>query len=251
MTVEFSGMDARWGLSGPEIEFYDAELLSVDDMSRFVAADEVSVGVGLMRLLIDRKFVVDRVAVRDTSIEIRQLGGGEWRIQGSPIDQLLPERRPDGGTLGDIEVVGENIDVLFLQPGDERPKRFHITRLAARRDSGRLAVDATVDLPRELGGRMTVAATRLLAAPAGGRDWDIRVDVSDVKLAGVSAMQPVDAARFDAGRGDVDLSLALAGRQVTSATADVNLENIAIAGLADIAVRGRRSGRLAGSHACG
>lgn len=239
MTVEFSGMDARWGLSGPEIEFYDAELLSVDDMSRFVAADEVSVGVGLMRLLIDRKFVVDRIAVRDTSIEIRQLGGGDWWIQGSPVEQLLPERRPDGGDVGDIEVVGENIDVLFLQPGDERPKRFHISHVDARREKGRLAIDAAVELPRELGGRMTVAATRLLAAPADERGWDVRVEVSDVKLAGVSAMQPADAARFDAGRGDVDLSLAIAGRQVTSATADVDLRGIAIAGLADIAVRGR------------
>jgi len=28
MSVEFSGMDARWGLSGPQVEFYDAELMS-------------------------------------------------------------------------------------------------------------------------------------------------------------------------------------------------------------------------------
>ena len=29
MEVQFSGMDARWGLSGPEVKFYNAELLSV------------------------------------------------------------------------------------------------------------------------------------------------------------------------------------------------------------------------------
>ena len=71
MTVEFSGMDARWGLSGPEVEFYDAELLTSGTLTRLVAAEEVSVGVGLMRLLVDRKFVVDHVVVRDTSIEVR------------------------------------------------------------------------------------------------------------------------------------------------------------------------------------
>jgi uncharacterized protein YhdP len=27
MEVEFSGMNARWGLSGPELEFYDTELV--------------------------------------------------------------------------------------------------------------------------------------------------------------------------------------------------------------------------------
>ena len=30
MEVQFSGMDARWGLSGPEVEFYAAELLSME-----------------------------------------------------------------------------------------------------------------------------------------------------------------------------------------------------------------------------
>ncbi|MDH3435326.1 MAG: hypothetical protein OEM60_15790, partial [Gammaproteobacteria bacterium] len=34
LSVEFSGMDARWGLSGPELEFYDAELVSPDRNAR-------------------------------------------------------------------------------------------------------------------------------------------------------------------------------------------------------------------------
>ena len=31
MQVEFSGMNARWGLSGPELEFYGAELVRQDN----------------------------------------------------------------------------------------------------------------------------------------------------------------------------------------------------------------------------
>ncbi len=53
MEVEFSGMNARWGLSGPEVEFYNAELISIENEVRIVAADAVSVGVGLVRLLVD------------------------------------------------------------------------------------------------------------------------------------------------------------------------------------------------------
>ncbi|MDH3410733.1 MAG: hypothetical protein OEN51_15350, partial [Gammaproteobacteria bacterium] len=92
--VEFSGMDARWGLSGPEIEFYDAELIAPESLTRIVAADEVSIGLALTRLLFDRKAVVDRVAVRNTSIEVRRLPNGEWWVQGSRPDQLIPAR-PD------------------------------------------------------------------------------------------------------------------------------------------------------------
>ena len=241
MTVEFSGMDARWGLSGPEVEFYDAELLSQDTMARFVAADEVSVGVGLMRLLIDRKFVVDRVSIRDTSIEVRQRENGEWWIQGSPLDQLFPERRggDNGGDVGSIEIIGEDIELRFLQPGDERPKRFLVSEVLARRDKVRTAIDATVELPDELGRRLNITATQLLSDTAEAPRWDVNVELDGVRLAGVTALQPEEKARFDAGRGDVDLSLAIANKRVESASADIDIENIAIAGLADMAVSGR------------
>jgi uncharacterized protein (TIGR02099 family) len=240
MTVEFSGMDARWGLSGPEVEFYDAELLSVESEARFVAADEVSVGVGLMRLLVDRKFVVDRVSVRDTSIDIRRLPNGEWWIQGSPLDQLFPARRGEGGgDVGRIEIVGEDIELRFMQPGDEKPRRFQVSRIVARRDDARLAIDASVELPDDLGGRLTFAATQLLSDPPEDRSWDVTVEIDDVELAGVTAMQPAEAARFDSGSGDVELSLAYANKRIQSATAEIDIDDIAIAGLADLAVSGR------------
>ena len=89
MSVEFSGMDARWGLRGPEVEFYDAELITQDSLARVVSAEQVSVGIALSNLLFDRQAVVDRVVVRDTTLEVRQLADGTWAVQGSPIDQLL------------------------------------------------------------------------------------------------------------------------------------------------------------------
>jgi len=161
MHVEFSGMDARWGLSGPEVEFYDAELISPNTMARVIAAERVSVGVGLMRLLIDRKAVVDRVFVSDASFEIRQLENGQWWVQGGPIDQLIPARNGStsdstGGGIGAIEIVGEDIELQFLQPGDERPKLFQISRFLVQRDDVRMAIDAEVDLPDELGTSLRV-----------------------------------------------------------------------------------------------
>ncbi|NIA26861.1 MAG: hypothetical protein GWP02_02315, partial [Desulfobulbaceae bacterium] len=240
MSVEFSGMDARWGLSGPQVEFYDAELMSPDNTTRIIAADEVSFGVGVARLLFDRKFVVDRVAVRDTKIEVRQLENGEWWIQGNPIDQLLAGRT--GGTRGNVgrlEIVGEDIELLFLQPGDERPKRFMVSSFLARRDDVRLFIDATVELPRKLGRRLTVAATQLLSLPVEDRSWNVTVDIEDVELAGVTAMQPAEAAKFDSGSGDIELSFEFANKRIKSATANIDIDDIAIAGLADLALSGR------------
>ncbi|MBT8099077.1 MAG: hypothetical protein KJO82_04975, partial [Gammaproteobacteria bacterium] len=37
MQVEFSGMDARWGLRGPELKFHGAELIRNDSGIRVIA----------------------------------------------------------------------------------------------------------------------------------------------------------------------------------------------------------------------
>lgn len=244
MHVEFSGMDARWGLSGPEIEFYDAELTTPDTKARIIAADEVSIGLALTRLLFDRKAVVDRVVVRDTNLEVRQLADGKWWAQGRPIDQLIPARSgaegaSTGAGMGPIEIVGEDIVLQFLQPGDERPRLFRIAQILVHRDDVRMAIDADLELPDDLGRSLTVTATQLLSGPAEERSWDVSVEIDDIRLAGVAALRPTEAVRFESGKGDVELSLAYANKKIQSATADVDIEDISISGLSDLALSGR------------
>ena len=212
MEVEFSGMNARWGLSGPEVEFYNAELISIDNQARIVAADAVGVGVGLVRLLVDRKFVVDRIVVRDTSIELRQLENNQWLVQGSPPDQLLPARPKGsgGGDVGRIEVVGENIRVKILRSGDGRPRNFLIQRLVISRNDVRLAVDAAIDLPGDIGDSVTLSAIQLLTEDDETPSWDVTVEADDIELAGVSTLHTTESAKFDSGRGDLEVSLVVA-----------------------------------------
>lgn len=242
--VEFSGMDARWGLSGPEVEFHDAELMSPGTMARIVAADKVSIGVALSRLLVDRKAIVDRVVISDTTLEVRQLENGQWWVQGSPIDQLIPARNGNasqsaGGGLGPIKIIGEDIRLQFLQPGDERPKLFRVSRFVVQRDNVRMALDANIDLPGELGNGLVVSATQLLSGTVEERGWDVNIEIDDVQLAGVTAMQPLESARFGSGNGDIELSLRYANQRVQSATADVDIEDMSIAGMSDLALSGR------------
>ncbi len=243
MSVEFSGMDARWGLSGPEVEFYDTELIAQDTLARIVAAEQVSVGVALSNLLFDRQAVVDRVVVRETTLEVRQLANGKWSVQGSPIDELLPTREApgddDGEGLGPIEIRLQDIQLNLLQPGDERPKTFDIPLMVINRDDVRMAIDANVGLPEALGEALRVSAVQFLDGPPEERSWDVRLDLRDVRLRGISAMQPLEQARFNGGRGDLDVSLEVVGQRVRSATATVDIRNIDIATLTGLALRGR------------
>ncbi len=184
MQVEFSGMDARWGLSGPELEFYDTELIRTDTQTRLIAAEEVRVSVALTRLLLEGERVIDRIVVSETSLEVRQLEGGGWWAQGAPLDDLLGNRESGRPALTEIEVIAEDIQIIFLQPGDERPRFFLVPRATMSIDERRLAIAADIRPPDDLGGRLAVSATQLLDLPEEERQWDVDIAGDDVNLVG-------------------------------------------------------------------
>jgi uncharacterized protein (TIGR02099 family) len=228
MEVQFSGMNARWGLSGPEVEFYDTELIQPDQQTRAIAADLVSVGISVTSLLFDQKLEVDRVVIRNTSIEIRQLEGGQWRIQGSLLDELPKARASGSQPLGDMEIVGEDIEIFFLQPGDERPHSFSVPNVLVSIDENRIALDVDVRLPDDLGRGINLAATRVLHLPEDQRIWDVSVEADNIELPGWSELHPALDGRLLSGGGDIDVSFALSGKDVSHATLDLDLEEVSL-----------------------
>ena len=228
MHVEFSGMDARWGLSGPEFEFYNAELIRMDTKTRLIAAEKVRVSVALTRLLLEGERVVDRIVVSDTSLELRQLEGGGWWIQGGPVEDLFRNRRKDGPALTDIEFIAEDVQIMFLQPGDERPRAFEVPRASLSIDKRRMAFSADIRPPTDLGRRLGVSATQLLDRPADERQWDISIDGIDLNLAGWSDLQTDGARRVASGSGDLELSIAYGKGGVTNAGAEVDFAGLSL-----------------------
>ena len=228
MDVEFSGMNARWALSGPELEFYDAQLVRPDNRKRSIAADVVSIGVSLNSLLFEGALVVDRVGIRNTSIEINQLENGDWWIQGTAFDELPIAREGGPQRLNDVEVVGENIEIRFLQPGDQRPRLINVPRTLLSIDENRIALDATVRLSEDLGREIKLSATRLLGVPEADRSWDVSVEADDITLAGWSRLQQVEQIEVLSGEGDLDLSMVLADGAVSNATAEVDFSDVSL-----------------------
>ena len=239
MHVEFSGMDARWGLSGPELEFYDTELLRPDNNRRAIAAEVVSVGISLTNLIFDRSFVVDRLVISDTAIEVRQLEDGGWWIQGTEPGELTNAHSGGAGRLLDMDIVGEDIEILFLQPGDQRPRRFQVRSAQVSIDQNRIAVDASIRLPEDLGGQMTVSGTQLAGLPDDERAWDLSVEIDDADLAGWSKLQWATERQILSGEGDLDVSLVVANRRVRTATAEIDFDNVALEEERPFAVAGR------------
>ncbi|NNC78312.1 MAG: TIGR02099 family protein [Woeseiaceae bacterium] len=225
MQVEFSGMDARWGLRGPELKFHGAELIRNDSGIRVIAAREVGVGVSLMRLLIDRTLVVDTVTVTDTSVEVRRTDEGRWLLQGLPIDDLAEFQVGGDSPVGDITIIGEDLVIQLIQPGDERPSQFQVSRILAERDAARIAIDVNLRLPESVGRQVRMAATHIFTA-SDNEPWHVAVETDDLLLAGLLELMPERMRRFTSGAGDVDVTMAVAGKTVLSASGNVDFQNV-------------------------
>ena len=227
MQVEFSGMDARWGLSGPELNFYDAELIRESNNTRLLAAEEVSIGVATLRLLRDRTVVVDRIFVRDTALEIREREDGQWYVQGTPLSELRALNAGGTTAQGAIDIVGEDVELQLLRPGDERPTFINVSSLDIARDAQRIAVDSDIRLPSSMGRQLSIAATQVLDVDPDRRHWDVTLTGRGLELAGLTALVADHVTPLQSGSGSLEVSFRFAPGRVESAVAEFDLREVA------------------------
>lgn len=224
MDVEFSGMNARWRLSGPELSFFDAELIQIETGENLLQAEEVSVGVGLLRLISDRELVVDRVSIRDTMIDIRQNEDGEWLLQGTPVDELIGSRETSTQQDGSVEIVGENIAVAYEHPASGQVLPLTIESLSVLRKQSELILEADIDLPQEFGGRLEVSANQL-DRHYDDSTWQLYIKGNSLAVDGWSRLQPVGLPIVDSGTLDLDLWVDINGGRILRATSDLRIRN--------------------------
>ena len=227
LQVEFSGMDARWGLSGPELNFYDAELIRPMNNTRLLAAAEVSIGVGVLRLLRDRTVVVDRILIRDTTFEVRERADGRWWIQGTTLDQLAAMNKGAETPGGEVEVVGEDVVIQLIRLGDQQPSLIDVSQVTVARDDMRIAIDADVRLPETMGRQMTVAATQVFGSNPENPAWDVSITARELAMDGWTALVADKVVPLASGVGDVDLSVRLTNDGIRQASAEFDFANIA------------------------
>ena len=221
MQVEFSGMDARWRLRGPELNFYDAELVSRDNALTVLNAEEVRVGVGLMRLLLDRELVADRILIRDTTVDVARDADGSWQVQGIPVDTFTSSRMASTENAGPLTVVGEDIRINFSSPERAQPVSLTVDNVEFLRDEMQHGFEASVILPPNLGSRVNLAASQRLSGASPRAPWQVFVEGRSLNVAGLMQLAPEGSLPAAAsGIADVSLWLDVADGGIRSATAN-------------------------------
>ena len=223
MQVEFSGMNARWRLSGPELTFYDAEL-ATDGRARVLHAEEVSLGVELPRLLLDFELVADRVLIRDADVELRQAEDGRWLVQGIPLGETgpAPAGEPDGALVG----IGEDIALHVTLAHRTEPVTLEVDSVQFRREDGQQSVDASLVLPEAFGAELEVAGTQRLPDGGAPAPWRLYVEGEGLDLAALAGLLP-EPPPLASGTADVQLWVELEDGAASSATANFMLADVA------------------------
>jgi uncharacterized protein (TIGR02099 family) len=240
MEVEFSGMNARWRFSGPELSFFDAGLNQEGTGISILTADEVSIGVGLLRLVRDRELVVDRVSIRGSTIDLRQDGNGDWILQGITVAELTGNRDMPSQSGGNIVLVGENLNVEYEHPASGQLVPFTVSSVTVSRNENELGIEAEIDLAEEFGRRLEVSASKRLEAPDDDL-WRIYVEGDSLDLAGWSRLQQFALPEINSGTADFALWFDVVDRAVESANANFVVAGLHAAGpeiVAPVDIRG-------------
>jgi hypothetical protein len=204
-------------------------------------AEEVSVGVALSRMLLDRELVADRILIHDTVVDVTQSSDG-WRVQGFDVDEFIEARMESSGQAGPLVVVGEDIRVNVRQPERNLSMSLDVETMNFNRDESHRGFDATLRLPAELGGRMQLAASQRRAVGSAMSPWQFFIEGSALNAAGLSSRWPDSPVTFGAGSVDLSLWLDLTAEGIHRATANFVMNDVVAAATPEqqpISARGR------------
>jgi uncharacterized protein (TIGR02099 family) len=227
MRVEFSDMNARWRLSGPELSFQNATLSREAVDLPLLGAEEVGVGVSLIRLLQDRELVADRILIRDADVSVELAEDGSWLIQDIPLDDIIGSRTVSADQAGQVSLDAQDIRVHYRHPGAGETLTFHFESIDARRHDDRLTVDALVEPPVSFGEPLKVSASQRKLANVDA-SWQFFVEGQMQNLAEWSRLQPKGLPQVKSGFVDINLWLQQSAAGLQSATANFVLDDLLV-----------------------
>src|SRR6185295_19505689 len=119
LDLQFAHLDAGWSWHGPELEFADVSVKTLDATAPFVTARAANVGFNPFRLafqlLTGREVGVDRLTFEGTELTLVKTETGSYRLQGAPVN-AAGRGEASFQVPPDIDVLVRDGRVLYLDP---------------------------------------------------------------------------------------------------------------------------------------
>lgn len=234
--LQFGQITATWPLLGPEIRFSDVRIADLKDRRPVLDAAELSVGVNLWQLIVERRLRPGRISVSDASVSVKHLPTGKWLINAVPLEVLL--QRPANQPLPRLDLQLQNIELLLLDTSRMEPRiGLRIEQLNLDLGPKIIGVDAELEGGDGLGTGIEVAGTvpaaviqRMAPARATTSEgvpqsltWEARVTGDDLDVARLWRILSDEPVPLVTGRGRVDVRTGFAGLKPQTFNVDLAL----------------------------
>lgn len=229
--VQFRTLRASWPLSGPEIRFSDVRIAMLADKRPVFDARELTVGVNLWRLIVDRRLLPGRIAVGGAVVKAERLATGQWLVNTVFLDELL--RRPRNQQLPRLQLSLRDIE-LVVEDSSRLEPRLALGIRQLDLDLGQQIVefDAEIEGRDGLGSDIELVGALPVAMFPTGRPnatpvpepmaWQLTASGEDLDVARWLRMLANEPVPLVSGRGDLELQVALTGTAPDAV--DVNLD---------------------------
>jgi len=228
LNVSFSRLDARWGLRGPELTFYDASVARPDEETEpMISAAQVTLGLSPVTLFLERRLVLTRLVLGGTQLTLERSPEGELRLQGAPAGgrDARDLRIED---LPDVEVVLDGSTINYLDREVGLAWSFNDVRVRLERAESRVLLQARGTPPEALGGRIDISIDGALGpgTDAASGNWLVVAELRDFNLGTVATAFPDAPGLPRGGSGDLSIWLEIDGSVLRQATAQVAVTNL-------------------------
>ncbi len=225
--VDFTGLDARWRFSGPELISRDVVLTKSGDAAPLMTADEVVVGANLFTLLRERQVSVDRVDIRGARLNVRRSETGDILVGERLLADLLPTPDADRQGVPDIRVSLENSELSYSNgPASAEPVRFLIESLKLSHDDGVNSLESSVRIndpdSREI--HLSIDS----GTEASAEVWSVFVEGEDVDFSPILNALPPDWPLPKLANGSISLWLDIQRDGLLSGNANLDLRDVAL-----------------------
>jgi uncharacterized protein (TIGR02099 family) len=230
--VGFSRLDARWGLRGPELTFYDASVARRDEAGEpIIRAAAVTFGLSPRTLLLERSIAVERVVLERTELTLERGIDGALHLKGAPAvgragQSLAIEDLPS------VEVVLSDSTIRYSDLARGLAWTFGDVRIRLEHAANRVLLEARGTPPADLGQRIDVSIEGDLAADgdAASNRWLVVAELGGVELAPIAASFPDVAQLPRGGSGEIAVWLQLDGTALRQATAQLAIDDFEFPG---------------------
>ena len=230
--LNFSRMDARWSLLGPEFSFRDAAVSRIGGAANLiVSADEATITLSAIALISERRLEVKRLTLEGSTLRVERTGDGAVRLAylpeggGAQTEFPLAEIPP-------VTIVVNDGSVIFADHMRQREWSFDDVRLQLVRESESLVVEARANPPQGLAERIEVSAQLDVGRPLSDpqAQWRLFGEARGLDLAALSDLLPEALPVGTFGMGDVSFWVDFAGDRTQQATLALELTGLRVSG---------------------